>query len=113
MNATLTVRANEPGSHKDLGWSRFTDAILKAVVERDAESPAVFMLWGRHAQAKVAALDLPLRKQPRFLVLTRAHPSGLSAHRGFLGCQHFSRANNFLTSRHADPIHWSLDCQCT
>ncbi|CEO98717.1 Uracil-DNA glycosylase [Plasmodiophora brassicae] len=77
LNATLTVRANEPGSHKDLGWSRFTDAILKAVVERDAESPAVFMLWGRHAQAKVAALDLPLRKQPRFLVLTRAHPSGL------------------------------------
>lgn len=107
LNASLTVRKSEANSHKDFGWSTFTDAILKAVVTRTSKDPIVFMLWGQFAQKKVSSLGVSLN-DPRFLVLKCAHPSGLSASRGFFGCRHFSRANAFLKERGADPIEWQL-----
>lgn len=101
LNTVLTVEQGQPGAHQGRGWERFTDAVVTAVNER--EEPAVFMLWGAQAQRKVEGLALN-----RHLVLKAPHPSPLSAHRGFLGCQHFSKANQWLIQRGHSAIDWSL-----
>jgi uracil-DNA glycosylase len=85
-----------------MGWEHFTDAVIEAVNEQDR--PIVYFLWGRPAQTKRFMLD-----NPKHLVLEAPHPSPLSAHRGFFGCKHFSRANGFLKENGADPIDWQID----
>lgn len=100
LNAVLTVEMGQAGSHQGRGWERFTDAVIARVNALD--HPVVFMLWGSHAQKKAAGLD------SRHLVLKAPHPSPLSAHRGFLGCGHFSKANAFLESAGLEPIDWKL-----
>lgn len=102
LNAVLTVRAHNAASHAGRGWERFTDAVI-ARLNRDREH-LVFMLWGNYAQKKGAIID-----RSRHLVLTAPHPSPLSAHRGFLGCRHFSRANTYLASHGMPPIDWNLN----
>ena len=102
LNTVLTVRAHEPYSHQAKGWERFTDAIIEAV--NKSPQPVVFMLWGRPAQLKAAMLD-----NPKHLVLKAPHPSPLSAYRGFFGCKHFSKANNFLKSNGLEPIDWQIE----
>ncbi|HXV30234.1 MAG TPA: uracil-DNA glycosylase [Sinorhizobium sp.] len=101
LNAVLTVERGRAASHQGRGWERFTDAVIRAVNEQ--EQPVVFMLWGSYAQKKAAFVD-----RSRHLVLTAPHPSPLSAHSGFLGCRHFSKANDFLTSKGLEPIDWRL-----
>ncbi|MDK1386119.1 uracil-DNA glycosylase [Sinorhizobium sp. 8-89] len=101
LNSVLTVERGRAASHQGRGWERFTDAVIRAVNEQ--RQPVVFMLWGSYAQRKAAFVD-----QSRHLVLKAAHPSPLSAHSGFLGCRHFSKANAFLVSRGFDPIDWRL-----
>lgn len=101
LNAVLTVRAHEAASHQNRGWETFTDRIIDHLNrERDG---LVFLLWGSYAQKKGRLID-----RHRHLVLTAPHPSPLSAHRGFLGCGHFSRANQYLQSRGLTPINWQL-----
>jgi len=100
LNATLTVVQGQAGAHQGKGWERFTDAVIDRLNrERDG---LVFMLWGSYAQKKGALID-----RQRHLVLTAPHPSPLSAHRGFIGCGHFSRANNWLQERGQAPIDWA------
>ena len=101
LNAVLTVERGNAGSHQGRGWEQFTDAAVRAVNER-CENVA-FLLWGSHAQKKGAGID-----RQRHLVLNAPHPSPLSAHRGFFGCRHFSRANEWLESRGVEPIDWRL-----
>lgn len=101
LNSILTVRANEPLSHAGWGWERFTEAIMRALNEHP--DPIVFMLWGAPAQKKAAWI-----KNSRHLVLHAAHPSPLSAYRGFFGCKHFSRANDFLSKSGRKPVQWEL-----
>ncbi len=101
LNAVLTVREGRAASHHGQGWEVLTDAAVEALNSRRAG--LVFMLWGAHAQKKGARID-----NRRHLVLSAPHPSPLSAHRGFLGCGHFSRANDYLTARGCDPLDWSL-----
>lgn len=100
LNAVLTVEQGKAGSHQKRGWEEFTDEIVRQL-NTDREG-LVFMLWGSYAQAKAKGLD-----GRRHLLLRAPHPSPLSAHRGFIGCGHFSRANQYL-SRHASPIDWRL-----
>ena len=101
LNSVLTVEATKAASHSKKGWEQFTDAVIRLV---DAKTePVVFMLWGAYAQKKAAFVD-----GTRHLVLKAAHPSPLSAHNGFLGCQHFSQSNAFLESRGLSPIDWRL-----
>ena len=108
LNSVMTVEMGRAASHQGKGWERFTDAIIRLVAER--ETPAVFMLWGTYAQKKAAFID-SVEQAGRHLVLKAAHPSPLSAHKGFLGCRHFSKANAFLESRGFAPIDWALpDC---
>ena len=102
LNASLTVRANEPMSHSRIGWATFTDAVIKALSDR--RQGLVFMLWGRFAQEKASWVD-PLRH----LLLKAPHPSPLSADKGFFGCRHFSKANEWLVSKGLDPVDWSVD----
>ncbi|AKG37767.1 uracil-DNA glycosylase [Paenibacillus durus] len=101
LNAVLTVREGQPGSHKGMGWERFTDAIMEKLNER--ETPLVFILWGSHAQQKGAYID-----QSRHKVIRSAHPSPFSAHRGFLGSKPFSQTNQFLNAHGLEPIHWTI-----
>ena len=101
LNSVLTVEMGKAGSHRDRGWERFTDRII-AEVNAKAE-PVAFLLWGSYAQNKAAFVDAS-----RHLVLKAPHPSPLSAHSGFLGCRHFSKANAFLKSRGLKPIDWAL-----
>src|SRR5689334_17903312 len=101
LNSVLTVEMGLAASHRDRGWERFTDAVIQLVNAK--EQPVVFMLWGSYAQKKAAFVD-----QSRHLVLKAPHPSPLSAHSGFLGCRHFSKANAFLESRGLPPIDWAL-----
>lgn len=101
LNTSLTVRAGSPASHAGRGWEEFTTAAVRALSERRAG--IVFMLWGRHAMAK-----RPLIDESRHLVLTAPHPSPFSAHSGFFGCRHFSRANAYLEARGDKPIDWQL-----
>jgi uracil-DNA glycosylase len=102
LNTTLTVRANEPGSHQKMGWEQFTDKAMEAL--NAEKSGLVFMLWGRHAQAKASLID-----SGKHLVLTAAHPSPFSAYNGFFGCKHFSKANAYLLSKGEKPINWQID----
>ncbi|NID16191.1 uracil-DNA glycosylase [Luteibacter yeojuensis] len=101
LNAVLTVEAGNAGSHQGRGWEGFTDAAIDAL-NREREG-LVFMLWGSHAQRKGQLID-----GKRHLVLRSVHPSPLSAHRGFMGCGHFAKANAYLESRGEPPIDWSL-----
>lgn len=99
LNATLTVRAHAPGSHQDRGWEEFTDAVIRALSEE--RTGLVFMLWGNYAKAKGAHID-----RTKHLVLESPHPSPFSAHSGFFGCRHFSKANAYLISHGETPIDW-------
>ncbi|HUP68106.1 MAG TPA: uracil-DNA glycosylase [Sphingomicrobium sp.] len=101
LNSVLTVEMGQAASHRDRGWERFTDAIIREVNALD--HPVVFMLWGSYAQKKAAFVD-----GSRHLVLTAPHPSPLSAHKGFLGCRHFSKANAFLETKGMAAIDWAL-----
>ena len=105
LNSVLTVRMGQAASHRERGWERFTDAVV-AVVNRQ-QSPVVFMLWGSYAQKKAAQIDC-IDRGGRHLVLKAPHPSPLSAHNGYFGCRHFSKANDFLASRGLAPIDWAL-----
>lgn len=99
LNATLTVRAHEAASHAGRGWEVFTDAIVRTLSER--KSGIVYMLWGAYAQKKGAIVNPDSN-----LVLKCAHPSPLSAHNGFFGCRHFSKANRYLLSQGKEEIDW-------
>lgn len=102
LNTVLTVRAHQAFSHQGKGWEQFTDAIIAAVNEQDR--PIVYLLWGKPAQSKMAMLN-----NPKHLILTAPHPSPLSAHRGFMGCRHFSKANEFLIANGEKPIDWQIE----
>jgi uracil-DNA glycosylase len=101
LNASLTVRANEPMSHARIGWAEFTDTVIKKV--SDLRQHVVFLLWGKFAQEKQVLID-----ETRHLVLKAAHPSPYSANNGFLGCRHFSKTNEYLVKNGIDPVDWSL-----
>ncbi len=101
LNTTLTVRAHNANSHKDAGWQIFTDNVIKKLNER--EKPVVFLLWGSHSIKKKALID-----ETKHLVLTSVHPSPLSAYRGFFGCGHFKKANDFLAGCGETPIDWTV-----
>ena len=102
LNTVLTVRAHQANSHQGHGWEKFTDAIIEAVNEQDR--PIVYMLWGRPAQSKI-----PMLTNPKHLILTAPHPSPLSAYRGFFGCKHFSKANEFLKEHGVEPVDWQIE----
>ncbi|NLL47255.1 MAG: uracil-DNA glycosylase [Firmicutes bacterium] len=101
LNTTLTVRQGQAGSHQRRGWEQFTDAVLRHLSAK--ETPLVFLLWGRHAQSKDSLI-----KGKHHLVLKTVHPSPLSAHRGFFGCAHFSKANQFLQASGQEPVDWQV-----
>lgn len=100
LNTTLTVRAGLSNSHQGKGWGIFTDSIIKYLGQKEN---IVFMLWGNNAKAKRKLID-----SSKNLILEAAHPSPLSATRGFFGCQHFSKANNYLIEHNLSPIDWQL-----
>lgn len=102
LNTVLTVRAHQANSHQGKGWEQFTDAVIRAVNAK--EEPVVFLLWGRPAQMKKNMLD-----NPNHLILEAPHPSPLSAYRGFFGCRHFSKANEFLKSKKIAPVDWQIE----
>lgn len=99
LNATLTVRAHQAGSHQNRGWERFTDAVIHRLAE--GRDHLVFILWGSYAQRKGDFID-----RARHLVLQSPHPSPLSAHRGFFGNKHFSKSNEYLIAHGKEPINW-------
>lgn len=99
LNTVLTVEAGQAHSHANLGWETFTDRVISALNEK--RDGIVFLLWGAHAQRKGSIIDTQ-----RHHVLKSPHPSPLSAHRGFLGCRHFSKTNQFLTHQGQSPIDW-------
>ncbi len=101
LNSVLTVEENRPGSHQGRGWERFTDRVIDHLSGQ--EQPLVFMLWGSQAQKKGQSID-----SRRHLVLRAPHPSPLSAHRGFFGCRHFSKANDFLRQQGLEAVDWQL-----
>ena len=101
LNATLTVRENQAGSHQNHGWETFTDAAIKQLSER--REGLIFILWGNYAIAKKALIDTS-----RHAILSSVHPSPLSAHRGFFGCRHFSQVNNLLRQHGVEEIDWRL-----
>lgn len=101
LNASLTVRAQEPMSHSKIGWHHFTDAAIKKVSE--LRDHVVFLLWGKFAQEKKALID-----EKKHLALKSAHPSPLSAKNGFFGNHHFSKSNAWLMKHGIDPIDWAL-----
>ena len=102
LNATLTVRAQEPGSHQGKGWEIFTDRVITELSSQ--KKGIVFLLWGKYAQDKSLLIDAS-----RHTLLKAAHPSPFSAHRGFLGCRHFSLANQKLQEQGIAPIDWRLN----
>ena len=102
LNNVLTVRSGQANSHKDKGWENFTDDVIKILNER--EKPIVFMFWGACAKTKEALIT-----NPNHLVLKAVHPSPLSAYRGFFGCKHFSKANEFLKEHGEEPIDWQIE----
>ncbi|MBQ2088688.1 MAG: uracil-DNA glycosylase [Lachnospiraceae bacterium] len=101
LNTVLTVNAHDANSHKGYGWEKFTDAIISKVNEEDR--PIVFLLWGAPAQKKKKLLN-----NPKHLILEAPHPSPLSVYRGFWGCKHFSKTNEFLVENGIEPIDWQL-----
>lgn len=100
LNASLTVQAGKANSHQGIGWQRFTDRIIELLNER--KEPMVFLLWGNNARRKKALIT-----NPQHLILEAPHPSPLSAHNGFFGCKHFSKANDFLET-FTTPINWQI-----
>ena len=104
LNAALTVEDGQPASHQGRGWEEITDAVVAAVAAK--AEPCVFLLWGSHAQKK--AQSVPGLQNSHHLILTAPHPSPLSAHRGFLGCRHFSQANAFLEAKGRGGVDWAL-----
>jgi len=101
LNATLTVRSGEAGSHQGQGWEHFTDAAIRAVSAH--HSGVIFLLWGNYAQRKAELIDTD-----KHYILKAPHPSPLSAHRGFIGCGHFSHVNTLLAAQGKAAIDWSL-----
>lgn len=101
LNTSLTVEMGKAGSHRNLGWEEVTDSAISLVNQK--ENPVVFILWGNHAHAKQSLITNPLH-----LILTSAHPSPLSAYRGFFGCKHFSKTNEFLKNNGETPIQWDI-----
>ena len=101
LNAVLTVERGQAGSHQGKGWEKFTDAVIQSL--NDQREGLVFMLWGSYAQKKGSVID-----RRKHLVLKAPHPSPLSAHRGFLGCGHFSKANDYLRQQGQEAIDWSV-----
>lgn len=101
LNATLTVRAHEAGSHQGKGWEIFTDKIISQLSEH--RKGLVFLLWGRYAQNKSTLID-----QTKHTILTAAHPSPFSAYNGFFGCRHFSKANAILEKQGLSAIDWQI-----
>ena len=102
LNSVLTVERGQAGSHQNRGWERFTDRVIAAISERLEH--IVFLLWGAYAQNKGKIID-----RDRHLVLHAPHPSPLSAHRGFIGCRHFSSANAYLEQHGGRQINWQID----
>ena len=100
LNTVLSVEMANAGSHQKKGWEQFTDKIVEVLNQQES---IVFLLWGIHAQKKAANID-----EKRHLALKAPHPSPLSAHRGFLGCGHFSKTNEYLIAHKNEPIHWKL-----
>lgn len=100
LNAALTVRANEPGSHSKIGWMHFTDDVIKILSTK--KTRLVFILWGNFAIQKQILIDATKHK-----ILKAAHPSPLSAHNGFWGCKHFSATNEYLVAHNNNPIDWN------
>ena len=101
LNASLTVRAGEPMSHAKIGWSEFTNSVIKKI--SDEKKHIVFILWGKFAQEKQELID-----ETKHLVLKAAHPSPFSVEKGFYGCRHFSKTNEYLMRNGIDPIDWKL-----
>lgn len=101
LNASLSVRQNEPGSHGTKGWLLFTDEVIRKISEQ--KEGIIFLLWGKFAQEKQSLID-----QTKHFVLKAAHPSPLSAHTGFFGCKHFSKTNELLIKQNKEPIDWKL-----
>jgi uracil-DNA glycosylase len=101
LNATLTVRAHEAGSHQGKGWERFTDHVITELSER--KTGIIFLLWGRYAQNKSALID-----ESKHTLLKAAHPSPFSAYNGFFGCRHFSQTNTKLAAQGKSPIDWQI-----
>lgn len=101
LNASLTVRQNQPGSHARIGWLQFTDSVIRKI--SDEKKGIVFLLWGKFAQEKQALID-----ETKHFVLKAAHPSPLSANNGFFGCKHFSKANELLIRQQKMPVDWKL-----
>ena len=102
LNTVLTVRAHQANSHRGIGWEEFTDAAIRVLAAQDR--PMVFILWGKPAQAKK-----PMITNPKHLVLFSAHPSPLSAYRGFFGSRVFSRTKQYLESHGLTPIDWQIE----
>ena len=102
LNNVLTVRAHQANSHKDKGWEEFTDSIIRILNKR--EKPIVFMFWGACAKSKEALVT-----NPNHFILKSVHPSPLSAYRGFFGCKHFSKANEFLKLHNEEPVDWQIE----
>ncbi|MBQ9096873.1 MAG: uracil-DNA glycosylase [Clostridia bacterium] len=102
LNAVLTVRGGQANSHRKKGWENFTDAVIKKLNERD--KPIIFLLWGNNAKEKLQFIT-----NPKHYVLSAAHPSPLSATRGFMGCRHFSKANTILENENMTPIDWQIE----
>ena len=102
LNTVLTVRAHQANSHRGIGWEEFTDAAIRILNEQDR--PIVYLLWGKPAQMKKNMLN-----NPKHLILEAPHPSPLSAYRGFFGCQHFSKTNEFLKINGLEPIDWQIE----
>lgn len=101
LNATLTVRARQAGSHQKKGWEQFTDTVIKRIANQ--KEGLIFLLWGNYAIAKRSLID-----EKKHHVLTTVHPSPLSAHRGFFGCGHFSKTNEILKKLGKEPINWEI-----
>jgi uracil-DNA glycosylase len=101
LNATLTVRKDQAGSHQGKGWERFTDSVIKII--SDQKEGVVFLLWGKYAMAKEVLID-----KEKHHILTAPHPSPLSAHSGFFGCKHFSQTNRILQLDGRDPVDWEI-----
>lgn len=101
LNAVLTVRASQANSHRDRGWEEFTDSIIQVINEK--KEPVVYLLWGSYAGKKSRMLN-----NPNHLVLKAAHPSPLSVYKGFFGCRHFSKTNQFLRENGLEEIDWSI-----
>ena len=102
LNATLTVRKSQPGSHQKKGWETFTNETIKAISNK--KKGVVFLLWGRFAQEKENLIDAK-----KHHILKAAHPSPFSAYNGFFGCKHFSKTNSLLQSQNLTPINWNLE----